>query len=129
GVVHLPADALGVEVLEDRLLAVVVGGIRRDVIGDVAERRARQRVEAVRERLGQDRVEVRVARGEGVVEAVVEGQVGLVVVPHGAAARGVGGVLIGLGEAVHGPVVVLGVAAVPAVVEVGRLAVAGLVVG
>src|SRR5205823_8784690 len=67
------------------------------------------------------------ARRERPVHPVVEGQVGLVVPAHGAATGGIGGVDVGLGEAVHGAVVVLRVAAVPGVVEVGDLAVGRLV--
>ena len=116
--VDLPGDlGLGrVEQVEDALL--LPPARRRQVVADVPERRAREHVHAVRERLRQRRREVVVGDRELVREAVVEGQHALVVVAHRAAAGRVGGIDVRGREAVHRAAVPLLVRSVPRVVEV-----------
>src|SRR5207247_4527878 len=125
--VHLPGDGWNrlVEQVEYGPLREL-GGAARQIVLDVAERRAGEQVEAVRERLGQRRAEEAVPDRERLVEPVVEGQVALVVEAHRAAAGRVAGIDVGGREAVHRAVVPLAVRAVPGMIEVSAVEVAGL---
>src|SRR5439155_27317298 len=115
-----------VQLIEDRALRELAG--KRRVVAGVPEGGAGEQVEAVGKRLRRRRGEVVVAHREGAVQGVVEGQVRLIVKTHRAAAgriaRADG---VGRREAVHPATVDLAVGAVPGVVEIGYLAVVGLV--
>ncbi len=124
--IDLPRNPGVVQPVEDRQRGVI-GRAGREVVPHVPEGRRRQLVETVRERLIQGGREVRVADREVVVEVVVEGQVGLVVVTHGPMTCGIGRYHVLLRETVHQAVVPFVVGARPRMVQVADLAVVGLV--
>ena len=122
GGVYPPRDRELVEQIEDRCACQ-----SERVVADVTKRCPREQIQSVGERLGECGGEVAVTRRECVVQAIVKGEVGLVVVAHRPAAGRVGPVGVRRGEAVHRTPVDLGVRPVPAVVEVGNFAVRRLV--
>src|SRR5262249_15837815 len=123
GEVDLPAHAGLIELVEDGAPAEAAGG---QIVANVAERGPRQEVLPVGKSWTRHRGEIAIADRESAVEGVVEGQVVDVVETHGTAAGRVGWNRVGGRETVHLIAIQRVVGPGPGVVQVGDLALCGL---